>query len=69
MYPPSGTFGPYDGPQKPYDGDEGKPFLIINFVKNREDPDYGNRPDLKPEWVKTGNQADQYYGYEFYHVC
>ncbi|GMH57970.1 hypothetical protein TrLO_g7282 [Triparma laevis f. longispina] len=40
MYPPSGTFGPYDGPQKPYDGDEGKHFLIINFVKNREDPGY-----------------------------
>ena len=49
----------------PRDGDDGGSFLILNLVKQREFPDYGARPDLKPAWVKSGADADQHYATQF----
>jgi len=39
--------------------------LMINFVKLRDVPFYGDRLDLKPSWVKTGKDADEHYGTQF----
>lgn len=44
--------------------DDGGSFLMLNLVKYREQPHY---PDasLKPDWVRTGADADAYYGTTF----
>lgn len=49
----------------PRDDDDGRSFLMLNLVKQREFPDYGVRPDLKPAWVKSGADADQNYAMQF----
>ncbi|GMI40631.1 hypothetical protein TeGR_g10011 [Tetraparma gracilis] len=45
--------------------DTGASFLMLNFVKLKPAPDYGERQDLRPSYVETAKQADQYYGFQF----
>jgi hypothetical protein len=45
--------------------ERGGSFVMLNFVNVRRLPDYGDRPDLQPEWVTTGQQADNHYGILF----
>jgi len=49
----------------PSDDDDGRSFLMLNLVKQRAEASYGNRPDLKPQWVTSGRDADQYYASQF----
>ena len=49
----------------PQDGDDGRSFLMLNLVKQREFPDYGSRADLKPAWVRSGADADEHYASQF----
>jgi hypothetical protein len=44
-----------------HDVDDGKSFLMFNFVKLKVEADYGARPDLHPEGVTSGWDADQHY--------
>jgi hypothetical protein len=48
-----------------YDEDDGKSFLMLNLVKLRAEANYGARPDLRPEGVTTGLEADQHYASVF----
>lgn len=47
------------------DDDSGQPFVMLNLVKLKNDPFYGDMPQLKPDWVKTGKDADFHYSQIF----
>lgn len=47
------------------EADDGGEIIMVNFVRLREKPHYPRMPELKPEWVKTGADADMHYGKTF----